>query len=202
MINPCHICMPGGMIMILSLWMCYHSMSLKVLWNRSRNARLFFWIPDPVFKTQTWLVNPTSSRTCDQAIILARQGHFLWQLFLQPQVITGAWVSETKMLLALLSAVMLARSCALGQRPRGRELIYANIIIRNTHASSIFELRNDFRFRAPLNLQSDWPHQNPCAMVCKITRRLSPPDWGCGLWDWSFWHFSCGFHWNAWSWNE
>ena len=40
--------------------------------NGSRTARLLFWIPDPVFKAQTWLVNPTLSRTRDQAIILAR----------------------------------------------------------------------------------------------------------------------------------
>ena len=40
-----------------------------------------------------------------------RQGHFLWQLFLQPQVIDGAWVSETKTLLVLLATVITAQSC-------------------------------------------------------------------------------------------
>ena len=41
---------------------------LKALWNRSRTAHLHFWIPDPVFKAQTWLVNPASLQRCDQAI--------------------------------------------------------------------------------------------------------------------------------------
>ena len=49
---------------------------------------------------------------------------FLWQLFLQPQIIDGAWVSGMETLLALLAAVMVA--CAiirtLDQQPCGCEL--------------------------------------------------------------------------------
>ena len=41
---------------------------LNGFWNGSRSARIHFWIPDPVFKAQTWLVNPTSSRRRDQVI--------------------------------------------------------------------------------------------------------------------------------------
>ena len=54
-----------------------------------------------------------------------------WQLFLQPQVIDGAWDSETETLLALMASVMIARSCVrVGvSGPHGRELIYAAIIL-------------------------------------------------------------------------
>ena len=42
---------------------------LKILWNGSWIiAHLHFWISDPVFKAQTWLVNPMSSRRRNQAI--------------------------------------------------------------------------------------------------------------------------------------
>ena len=44
---------------------------LKVLWNGSRTIHLLFWIPDLVLKAQTWLVNSTTSRTRDQAILIA-----------------------------------------------------------------------------------------------------------------------------------
>ena len=104
-----------------------------LLWNGNRTARLLFWIPDPVFM-QSWLVNPTSSRARDQAIILARLAAVLtatrnwWSLRLRDR--NAACVDGV-----CHDTWWIARSCVLvGQRPRGRELIYAAIILQRVNA--------------------------------------------------------------------
>ena len=78
----------------------------------------FFWISDPVFKAQTWSVNPTSSEVILR--VTKRYSRADWGVW---RMTSGQSITRWKL----------------------------TEMVHNPTASRVFELRNDFRFRAPLN---------------------------------------------------
>ena len=123
-----------------------YSCMLKVLWNGSRTARIHFWIPDVVFKAQTWLVNPTSSWKRDQAIFLHSCSRWL----------RGMVCDTRDRLITRWKVEMMAYDPTVVNIKRGCRHPEAGLVLTNflhyDNMQCIVRLRNDFRFRSTFKL--------------------------------------------------